>query len=229
MVHLQWCCRLYLKQIERGTYFLHEHPSGASSWDERCVREVMAKISVRRVVADQCQLGQRTDAGDPIKKPTGFMSNSHELLEVLNVRCFGKHGLCSRPRGGAHVPCQGMVARRAAIFQDELCEAILRGLRNQMIADRRARAGEVGIHAVMLDGREDIEEFEKAKQTPGPSGFDTGSPVVIDDDRLHNGRRTVVFLCDHKKAVLSHRSETQDNDQHATQFLNTRNTQSVSA
>ena len=125
LVHLQWCCRLYLKQLERGAYFLHEHPSGASSWDEACVLEVMAKASVRRVIADQCQLGQRTDSGDPIKKPTGFMSNSPELLEVLNVRCFGKHGLCSRPRGGVHVPCQGMVARRAAIFQDELCEAIL--------------------------------------------------------------------------------------------------------
>jgi hypothetical protein len=25
-VHLRWCCRLFQKQIERGGYFLHEHP-----------------------------------------------------------------------------------------------------------------------------------------------------------------------------------------------------------
>ena len=26
-VHLRWCCHLYQRQIDRGAYFLHEHPS----------------------------------------------------------------------------------------------------------------------------------------------------------------------------------------------------------
>ena len=34
--------------------------------------------------------------GDPIKKPTGFMSNVSELPAALNKRCFGLHGLRSR-------------------------------------------------------------------------------------------------------------------------------------
>ena len=118
MVHLAWCCKLYARQMERGAYFLHEHPAGASSWDEACVLGILSRSGVRRVVADQCQLGQRTDDGSPIKKPTGFMSNATELLDVLNVRCYGRRGLCTRPSVGVHVACQGRVARRAAIFQD---------------------------------------------------------------------------------------------------------------
>ena len=30
-VHLYWCCHLYRKQVDRGAYFLHEHPALATS------------------------------------------------------------------------------------------------------------------------------------------------------------------------------------------------------
>ena len=40
-VHLAWCCKLYKKQIDRGAYFLHEHPRLATSWQEPAVQEVM--------------------------------------------------------------------------------------------------------------------------------------------------------------------------------------------
>ena len=33
-VHLKWCCKLYQRQIDRGAYFLHEHPRLATSWHE---------------------------------------------------------------------------------------------------------------------------------------------------------------------------------------------------
>ena len=69
--------------------------------------------------------GQESESGNPIKKPTGFMSNAPQLLNALNKRCFGRHGLCSRPSGGAHQNCLGKVARRAAIFSDMMCEMIL--------------------------------------------------------------------------------------------------------
>ena len=32
--HLKWCCHLYQQQIDRGAYFLHEHPRLATSWRE---------------------------------------------------------------------------------------------------------------------------------------------------------------------------------------------------
>ena len=97
---------------------------------------------VNRVRADQCQLGQRNLAGDPIRKPTGFMSNSVELLHALERRCFGKDGLRWRPSGGRHAECIGKTAQRAAIFQEEMCVTILKGIRAQLIKDRRTRPGE---------------------------------------------------------------------------------------
>ena len=46
-LHLEWCCRLYRQQMQRGAYFLHEHPNLATSWQERCVKEVLVMKGVR--------------------------------------------------------------------------------------------------------------------------------------------------------------------------------------
>ena len=158
-VHLRWCCKLYQKQIDRGVYFLHEHPGGATSRKQPEVEALLSQAQVQRVVADQCQYGQQTDQGDPLKKPTGFMSNAPVLLQHLSKRCLGKGGVCSRPLGGMHVECIGKKAQRAAIFQEELCIAILRGIRAQLLTDRRMRPGEVGMvedSGVMLDGCDEV-------------------------------------------------------------------------
>ena len=40
-VHLAWCCRLYKKQVDRGAYFLHEHPRLATSRNEKCVKDLL--------------------------------------------------------------------------------------------------------------------------------------------------------------------------------------------
>ena len=135
-VHLAWCCKLYCDQIKRGAFFLHEHPAGATSWSEDCVREVLAFDGVARVVADQCEPGQETEAGEPIRKPTGFMSNSPCILGQLHRKCTGSRGLFSRPERDEHWPCNSTVSRMAGIFQRELCEAVLRGLRDQPRQDR---------------------------------------------------------------------------------------------
>ena len=116
---------------------------------------VLALNGVRRVRSDQCQHGQESELGNPVKKPTGFMSNAACLLEALDRRCFGRKGLCSRPGGGEHQNCLGKVARRAAIFSDQMCETILRGISLQLKSDRRLRSLEHGIchvDATVLDG-----------------------------------------------------------------------------
>ena len=158
-VHLAWMCKLYLKQMAAGRLFLHEHPGNATSWDEPCVLEVLQHRGVSRITADQCQLGQQTDDGDPVRKPTGFMSNCEDILEQLHRRCTGKGGHCSRPSGGIHQECKGKVARRAAIFQRELCEAVLIGLKNYLIRHRRMRANEAWYTSgcgIMIDGDDDV-------------------------------------------------------------------------
>ena len=64
---------------------------------------------------DQFQFGQQTGDGNPLKKPTGFMSNAPELLKHLDRRCCGKGRICWRPQGGKHADCLGKKAQRAAI------------------------------------------------------------------------------------------------------------------
>ena len=124
---------------------------------------VLGLTGVRRVRADQCMHGQESEAGNPIRKPTGFMSNSPHLLEALDRRCFGRKGLCSRPGGGVHQPCLGKVARRAAIFSDAMCEIILSGFSAQMKADRRMRDNENGVHIVMHDGNDEVNDYLKSR------------------------------------------------------------------
>ena len=52
------------------------------------------------------------------------------------------------------------VAQRAAIVQEELCVAILRGFRAQMLTDSRMRYDEVGLvtdyDGIMMDGVDEI-------------------------------------------------------------------------
>ena len=106
-------------------------------------RSVLQQTGVQRVRGDQCKFGQVSEAGNPIRKATGLMSNASCLLEVLNRRCFGRRGFCTRELGVRHQDCIGKTARPAAIYSDEMCEAILAGMKAQLKADRRMRDGEV--------------------------------------------------------------------------------------
>ena len=48
--HLEFTCKLYDYQISQGRWFLHEHPVGASSWKEKCVRGIMKKTRLLRLL-----------------------------------------------------------------------------------------------------------------------------------------------------------------------------------
>ncbi len=41
MVHLNFVAELYRDQVLGGRFFLHEHPDGASSWEEKVMQEVL--------------------------------------------------------------------------------------------------------------------------------------------------------------------------------------------
>ena len=155
MVHIAFCCQLYEDQINGGRYFLHEHPAWATSWKEQCVRRLWKFTGVDRVVCDQCQLGADDGKGNPLMKPTGFLSNSPELLKELDRRCGSAHGMCTRPSGGKHAVCSGLVARRAATYPFKLCKAILTGFRKQLVTDGIVRDGSVGMHYIGEAERDD--------------------------------------------------------------------------
>ncbi len=152
LVHLNFVNQLYRDQVIDGRFFLHEHPDGASSWEEECVQATMRLPGVSRVKGDQCQYGQEVQfgkyKGQPIKKPTGFMSNAPQLLKRLSRACQGYGGACSRPRGGEHALCSGRAARDAARYSKSLCRAIINGMVDEMHVRGIWRRGEVGLHAV---------------------------------------------------------------------------------
>ena len=162
-MHLAWMCKMYERQLAAGRLILHEHPANATSWSEPCILSVLQKTGVARITADQCQLGQQAENGEPVRKPTGFMSNCSEILERLHRRCTGRGGACSRPKRGKHQLCNGKTARRAAIFQRELCEAVLIGLCDHLRRVGRLHRNEQGYASdrcgIMIDGDDDVRDY----------------------------------------------------------------------
>ena len=151
LVHVNFVVELYRDQIARGCYFLHEHPLHATSWQHDPVKELLARDDVQLGEADQCQYGAEAvhgkDIGKPLKKPTGFMSNAPELVKALSKRCSGRNGQCSRAKGGTHTPTSGRTARDSERYSDELCRAILHGMRQQMRSDGILQPGCYGLQA----------------------------------------------------------------------------------
>ena len=80
---LNFAAEIYELQRAAGRHFLHEHLETADSWDEPCMRRLMARPGVGMVVGHQCEMGLVTEDKDgwaPAKKATKFMSTSTEVL-----------------------------------------------------------------------------------------------------------------------------------------------------
>ena len=89
-VHLNWCLRLYRKQTDLGAYFLQKHPRLATPWHEPEIEKILKREGVSKVIADQCQLGEQTDEGDPLKTqrcscPTPPSSSSRTCTNDASV------------------------------------------------------------------------------------------------------------------------------------------------
>ena len=97
------------------------------------MKEVMDLPGVDYIDMHQCQYGQVDGHGNPIKKPTRWMSNSKWILEALKERCKGWGGWClQKDEWKTHAPCYGKVAANAAIYPFKLCRAILNGFVREM-------------------------------------------------------------------------------------------------
>ena len=97
MVHSMSVCQLYQMQVDAGRHSLHEHAAGATSWKQQCVETRWRQFAVEQIVNDQCQFGQQYE-GQPVMKPTGWMSNSFHILRQLGRRCSGPRGESDRRR-----------------------------------------------------------------------------------------------------------------------------------
>jgi hypothetical protein len=162
-LHLDFVAELYAEQVSSGRFFLHEHPYGATSWSIPSMERIKQMPGVHVVRADQCQYGAEIQSGKhtgrPIKKPTGFMSNSESILARISETCKGVGGECTRDEGGQHHACSGEHARRAAVYPRKLCRAIVKGIHDQLTADRKLIPGCHGIQAV--DDEDPVEAIMK--------------------------------------------------------------------
>ena len=169
VVHLEFVCRLYELQLKNHRYFLHEHPASATSWREPCIADIMSREGVERVVSHQCQYGQSDEYDNPVRKATGWMTNSSCLREALSKRCTGMQGYCSRHSGGKHVTASGRLAREVAVYPFVLCKAILMGLQRQLRHDGLLRAHVHGLQPV----------FEEDRDVTTYRDFETGSLLNV--------------------------------------------------
>ena len=184
-VHIRFVVELYREQIEGGRYFLHEHPDGASSWTLKCVEELLKVEGVQRVIGDQCQFGAEAirgaSLGSPIKKPTGFMTNSTAVAAALARRCQGTGGRCSRPQGGRHQQCSGQHARDAQVYPKGLCRAVLRGVTEQLRLDDLLKPGCYGIQVADDDAEIIRNMYGPAQGYSGAYKDDLTGQVLRDD------------------------------------------------
>lgn len=61
--HLEFRAKLYKIQHTNCVYFLHEHPYGAKSWQEKCIVELLEMEGVTKVKSHMCAFGMRDSDG----------------------------------------------------------------------------------------------------------------------------------------------------------------------
>lgn len=137
--HLQFCMEVYLWQISRQAYFLHEHPFAAKSWKLRMVERVLAQPGVTRVVGDQCVFDQAVwesacSCWIAARKRTGWMTNMPTLASSLGVTC-GNESLPPALRH-QHSSLLGGRASSTEIYPPALVDTILEAIRRQLREDR---------------------------------------------------------------------------------------------
>ena len=86
---------------------LLEHPAGATSWGENKVIAFAKKHEMFLTVCDQCMYGQKSKAGDPMRKRTCFLTNSQQISRKLELMCDGSH---------SHQQVQGDHCHQATIY-----------------------------------------------------------------------------------------------------------------
>ena len=152
LVHLEFCMSLYVLQIAGSRFFIHEHPSRATSWEEKEVLKVAAMEGVGIAEVDMCCYGMRVETG-PVqgiaKKPTKILSNSAEVLKRIPAKC--PNDVPGSDIRHNHVKLESGKAKRCQIYPREFCFRICEGI----AAEKRLRV--LGLKSVPLMSVEDCK------------------------------------------------------------------------
>ena len=89
-------------QVQRRTFFVYEHPEGASSWELESVAKVQSMPGVQAVTFDQCMLGLVSPSGVPMRKRTKFLTNSSVVAEAFRGKMCDKSHEHQTIQGSEH-------------------------------------------------------------------------------------------------------------------------------
>ena len=117
IVHIKFCIELYKIQLQHHWYFIHEHPSGATSWQLPEIIAIMAEPSVGAALVDMCSYGMtalKNGKRGLVRKRTRLMSNSGEVLKRVATVCsnVGKEEHLKHE----HVPLDQGSAKKAQVY-----------------------------------------------------------------------------------------------------------------
>lgn len=79
-------------QMSEGRDFSFEHPKGADSWGQPCLKKLSDHETVFDVVFDQCQFGLKDPiSAKPYQKGTRVITTNKYMKEYLDKRCTHDH------------------------------------------------------------------------------------------------------------------------------------------
>ena len=137
------------------------------------MHELLHDPRVQVAYADQCQFGLTSkiragsDERGRAKKPTGFVSISWAIAKRLRRSCQHDH---------VHVKLERGRAKSAALYPDELCMAMCRGLKDQIDYDATwlkcfGELEQLDMEELIRDMVETAEEFVIDNIADETSGF----------------------------------------------------------
>jgi len=125
--HLRFCAKLYKMQMEQGMYFLHESDKNDVNENDQTIKNLTADPRITTIVGEMNQV--RAHKNVRLKNSRKmFMTNAIVIARRVAKRVYG---------AVRHVKLHTGSSKGSALYDDEFCADVLRGLHDQMIWDGR--------------------------------------------------------------------------------------------
>ncbi|CAE7031422.1 unnamed protein product [Symbiodinium sp. CCMP2592] len=191
--HLRTTVRAYWTQVNAGRYFLHEHPSGARSWEEPEVKELKADPRVFEVRGPTCRWSLSGSSKATVNKETRWLTNSSTVADVLRRASAASKGKLW------HREAEIVKGRVKATqeYPAKLVQGILEAFRAQLIEDgefsqalNMMEAGPVPDSAPVIDEEEEVFNHlpEASDPIEGPV-YDSNTGAELDLEKVAAARK----------------------------------------
>ena len=90
---IAWCCKLAMRQIARGRYFLFESAQTSETWKQPCVKKLLEESGGYWLDIPACAVGLRDPSTRKLfGKKWSFLTNAGGIaMEMSKLQCDGQH------------------------------------------------------------------------------------------------------------------------------------------